>query len=187
MGLDSMQCDSALKKYGGRSLNANIPPRCCWVLQYTRAIAGIPITYTSDAGNAIFEDDVCEPWKYETLTFYVNDRGIVGMCWDSPYVLGETLVQDARLLAFDEAMAVFEKMYSVKNAGIQADVKITIIRFGYARITEQNRGGSALLVPAWDFFGVVIGGNGAASDDPERSLLTVNAVDGSIIERERGY
>lgn len=187
MGLDSMQCDSALKKYGGRNLNANIPPRCCWVLQYTRAIDGIPITYTSAAGNAIFEGDVCEPWKYETLTFYVNDRGIVGMCWDSPYALGETLVQDARLLAFDEAMAVFEKMYSVKNAGIQADVKIAIIRFGYARITEQNRGGSALLVPAWDFFGIVIGGNGAASDDPEQSLLTVNAVDGSIVERERGY
>jgi hypothetical protein len=43
------------------------------------------------------------------------------------------------------------------------------------------------MVPVWDFFGVITGANGDITDDPERSLLTINAVDGSIIDRDLGY
>ncbi len=96
-------------------------------------------------------------------------------------------MENASLLSFAEAAAVFEKMYPVRNAGIEAEVKITEVRFGYARITEQNQNGSGLMAPVWDFFGVITGANGDVIDDPEESLLTVNAMDGSVIDRNLGY
>lgn len=60
------------------------------------------------------------------------------------------------------------------------------------RVKEQNAEGSGLIIPVWDFFGSYY-----RSDDPEgttpqgsdgyESLLTINAIDGSIIDRSSGY
>jgi hypothetical protein len=55
-----------------------------------------------------------------------------------------------------------------------------------------------LVIPVWDFYGNSIGatGNESHTDDeywgmmannPDRSFLTINAVDGSIINRNLGY
>ncbi|NLB41770.1 MAG: hypothetical protein GX815_05815, partial [Clostridiales bacterium] len=177
--LDNMKCYSILKKYGV-GYDPSISPRCCWALQYTRFFDGVPLTYTSDRGNTSLEGAVGEPWIYETLTYYVNDNGIVDMWWEAPYDIGETIIANSRLLSFEEVIALFEKMYLVKNAGIKADVKITDIRLGYTRITEQNRSASAILIPVWDFFGITVN-DGTVTDDPEESLLTINGIDGSII------
>ncbi|NLB40820.1 MAG: hypothetical protein GX815_00895, partial [Clostridiales bacterium] len=89
--LDNMNCYSILKKYGV-GYAPSIAPRCCWALQYTRSFDGIPLTYTSDRGNARLEGAVGEPWIYETLTYYVNDNGIVDMWWEAPYDIGETII-----------------------------------------------------------------------------------------------
>ncbi|NLB41973.1 MAG: hypothetical protein GX815_06875, partial [Clostridiales bacterium] len=137
-------------------------------------------------GNTSLEGAVGEPWIYETFTYYVNDNGIVGMWWEAPYDIEETIIANSRLMSFEEVIALFEKMYLVKNAGIKADVKITDIKLGYTRITEQNRSASAILIPVWDFFGITVNG-GTVTDDPEESLLTINGIDGSIIDRELGY
>ena len=50
-----------------------------------------------------------------------------------------------------------------------------------------------MLVPVWDFFGnyerTLNEGEGPADKDTERynSLLTINAVDGTVIDRGLGY
>ena len=61
------------------------------------------------------------------------------------------------------------------------------IRLGYARVLKQDETGVGLLVPAWDFFGTVTDADGAVFDDPDQSLLTINAIDGTIIDRAAGY
>ena len=128
-----------------------------------------------------------EPWAYETLTYFVNDDGMVGLWWEAPYEAVDIVSNDSALLRFADVMGIFEKMFTVANAGLNKTVTIQNIRFGYARIAEQNKVDSALLVPAWDFFGTVEDANGTVIDDPERSLFTINAIDGSIIDRAFGY
>ena len=78
-------------------------------------------------------------------------------------------------------------MIAVKYANTQSTITIENIRFGYARIAEQNRSGSSLLVPAWDFFGTISDFNGISRSDYGTSLITINAIDGSIIDRGLGY
>ncbi len=140
------------------------------------------------------------------MTFYVDDSGIVGLRWESPYDLGERVTEDAALLPFDEVTAIFEKMFVVAydNDDLPFDISIPVsearwdgkdihvqvneVRLGYTRIAEMDKEETGLLVPAWDFFGVITDEDGnVLSDGPESSLLTVNAVDGDIIDRGFGY
>lgn len=76
--------------------------------------------------------------------------------------------------------------------------KIDRIVFGYTRIYEpQSDSRSGMLVPAWDFFGSYEGTykegkeEGRSEDfrDTTRyeSYLTINAIDGSVIDRGLGY
>lgn len=204
LDVEGMSFRSALKKYDD-SLDS--PTRCFWALQYTRSLGGLPITYTIATGDVLTDQEVyMVPWEYETMTFYVDDSGIVGLRWESPYELGEHVTEDAALLPFDEAMAIFEKMFTVaydnddlpfdisfpvseaRWDGKDIHVQVNEVRLGYTRIAEMDKEETGLLVPAWDFFGVITDEDGnVLSDDPESSLLTVNAVDGDIIDRDFGY
>ena len=186
LGIDNMAFYAARKGY--RAENERWPERDFWVVLYTRSFNGIPITYTSATGDMMTDAAVYnEPWRYETLAFFVDDSGIVGMHWEAPYTIGDTVTADSALLSFDDVMAVFEKMYLVNNDGLKQTVTINQIRLGYTRIAEQDKDGSGILVPVWDFFGAVTDENGNTKDDPYASLLTVNAIDGSIINRDMGY
>lgn len=177
---------STTKEYGGAG--GTNPVRCCYVLRYTRDFNGLPITYTSNRGDAITDSGTYnEPWPYETLTYYVNDDGIVGMRWEAPYSILENVTEDSSLIPFSEVEKIFEKMIAVKYANTQSIIAIENIRFGYARVAEQNQSGSALLVPAWDFFGTISDFNGISRSDYGTSLITINAIDGSIIDRGLGY
>ena len=69
------------------------------------------------------------------------------------------------------------------------------IVLGYARIYEPSTDAhTGILIPVWDFFGSMTSEseyNGETesntSKDPNESFLTINAVDGSIIDRNLGY
>jgi hypothetical protein len=69
------------------------------------------------------------------------------------------------------------------------------------RIIDKNNSGEYLYVPVWDFYGRVITehkqgtGETGVFDEPNKwterelgySLLTINAIDGTIINRAQGY
>ena len=188
LGIDGMSGRSIGKVYS--QPQPGVPERCCWELRYTRQLGGIPITYTDDSWVAVSVvpgGSYQAPWPYESLIFYVNDDGIVGMRWMSPCNIGDAVTEDSALLDFEDVMDVFEKMYIVDNGGAEKNVTIDSICLGYARVLKQDETGVGLLVPAWDFFGTVTDADGTVYDEGDRSLLTINAIDGSIIDRGLGY
>ena len=72
------------------------------------------------------------------------------------------------------------------------DIDVNRIQFGLDRVTEQNKRDSGLLVPVWDFFGTetyISKVNGQTKKQTQDSvpILTINAIDGSIINRSLGY
>ena len=190
--IPGMSLWSARELYDAASLvfpDRDFPVRCRWVLQYTRVVDGVPITYTDDTLVFTIQDDNTFqfPWMYETLTLYIGDDGIEELRWEAPYELTETVTEDSALLPFEDVMDIFEKMYVVQNDGQAKDVTVSDICLGYARVLKQDETGVGLLVPAWDFFGTVSYEDSKAYAQPNASLLTINAVDGSIIDRSRGY
>ncbi len=216
LGINNMVCYSAEKQYGGSSettmggtfgrLYGDTPfvnPRkAVWYLRYVRGVNGIPTTYTVWDCMKTEEDSPAAPWSYEDMTFAIDDSGIVGFEWRSPYQVTDTVTENSNVMSFAEAMNVFDTMSLAVNAwdgyadgspnlkGIEIDV--TEIRFGLTRITEQDKRNSGLLVPAWDFLANVTyimetDGKTKRMTDGPVPILTVNAIDGSIINRSLGY
>ena len=56
------------------------------------------------------------------------------------------------------------------------------------RVHEKDSMYTSLLIPVWDFIGTTTPGGKPMDDNAEEYvLLTVNAIDGSIIDRTLGY
>ena len=203
MGLDDLnQCgwDYAIQTSIGTDDNSSYLGSG-YVIYYSRTINGTPLTYTMDAGGALEDmDSTMETWAYENLYFYVNADGIDSMTYCNPYTIGETKTENLSLLPFSEIMNIYEKMMIVTNADNltyenSRVFNIDRIVLGYARIYEPSTDAhTGLLVPVWDFFGsrkIDSEYDGETCSDttdwPTWSFLTINAVDGSIIDRSLGY
>lgn len=170
-----------------------------WLINFTRTIDGIPVTYTSEQGGA-YEDmeSEFETWGYEWLQVAVNRDGIqMAQCYNI-YDIGEKTAENVQLISFDEVSQTFRQMMLMKSADMDRETReyqIDRITFGYTRIydpTVDSRSG--LLVPVWDFFGsycekTEYEGESMEyiSDSADISHLTINAMDGSIIDRSLGY
>lgn len=171
--------------------------RGLYEFMFTRSVNGAALTFTNDEGTARPNDpnDTAKPWMYERLRIFIDDKGIFALQWNSPYAVKEIQNDSATLLPFDKIMEIFERMIVVKNeqsgdaasiSGVQI-IEINEIRLGLMRVTEKNVGESGVLVPVWDFFGTQALGGVRIGLDGYQSLLTINAVDGSIIDRNFGY
>ena len=208
LGLENMVCYSAGKAYGGSSdqtvdQSQFINPRkCVWFLRYSRQVKNIPVTYTVWDCIKVEEEMQSTPWAYEDMTFAIDDTGIVGFGWRSPYNMAGTVTENSNLLSFSDITSVFETMSLAVNAWdglaqgnpnlVGIDITVDHIQFGLTRVTEQDKRDSGLLVPAWDFFGTMTyineqDGQTKEFKDGPIPILTVNAIDGSIINRSLGY
>lgn len=172
-------------------------------LSYSRVLGDNSFTLTSgSAGGSGAIDDgkgsFIEGWEYESLTFLVNNDGIVSMEWINPYDVSEVITNNTTMMDFNKIMDIFNKMIVVTNAYLSDNMSKTInvdrIELGLMRITDPATRSAGLVIPVWDFFGNVTnaleGGEQSYSesdDDPLNSVLTINAIDGSIVDRGLGY
>ncbi|MGE5493681.1 MAG: DUF6034 family protein [Burkholderiales bacterium] len=202
MGIDYLTCEcnepvvgGSFSYYGDEVRTGNLLK--AYRLQYVRQVSGVPVTYTNIETAAASEEGFIWNWAYEAMTLIINDSGIVGMKWEAPYRLKETVTESAAMLPFDNIKNVFEKMIIVGNSYYKeydGEININEVRLGLARITAQNDLKSGLLIPVWDFFGTVTthyqeGGQSKQHtvSDTGLSLLTINAIDGTVIDRSLGY
>jgi hypothetical protein len=90
-------------------------------------------------------------------------------------------------------------IFTTESIGYGEDIKtctytIDRITLGLTRIAVKDKPDEFMIVPAWDFFGTVkvdytpeSGYTGFVTSDAYKSFLTINAIDGSIINRSYGY
>lgn len=167
-----------------------------WILRYSRMIDNVFVTFESTAkyeegwkGN----EYVKRAWPIECIEIRITDDGIVGLDYNAPLEITETVVEDSNMKSYDEIRTTFEKMVVVANAEEQeriaegsrgTEVTVDAVVLGYTRISEANSYDTGLLVPVWDFMGTVTDSYGITNHG---SVLAVNAIDGSVIDRSIGY
>lgn len=167
-----------------------------YILRYMRNVDGAVVSY---AGQSKFEEGwkgdeyVKKFWPEETLIIRISDDGIVGFDFTAPLQIEDTVVEKSALKSFDEVKNTFEQMITVTNAqndDMEQSVEIDISRvtLSYARISEQDSYDKGLLVPVWDFMGSkkILYGDIDQIESPG-SQLTINAIDGTIVNRALGY
>lgn len=170
--------------------------RKVYLFRYMRSVDGALVTF--DDASKVYEGQenneyVKRYWPVECVEVRVSDDGIVGFDYNAPLVLDETVVAQSGMKTFDEIKDIFEQMVLVTHArtGTENDapeentvILVDSVVLGYARISEADSFDTGLLVPVWDFRGTVTNPYGYIETG---SILTVNAVDGSIINRTAGY
>lgn len=164
---------------------------------FTRQLSGVTETYTNaDESSA---DGYSKPWQYEKVHVLVDDDGVFYVEYSGPTAVKEKIVDAATLLPFDEIRSIFERMAviidnSIDSAGVDGASErrvITHVRLGLMCIREQDSD-TGLLIPVWDFLGYeerTSPSEGTLSfyTNELESFLTINAVDGSIVDRSSGY
>ena len=125
---------------------------------------------------------------YETLWIVITPEGKVKFSMISPYQLGEVSTENTELLHFEAIMNVaratlplslqYQERYLAARGQDKVRYTIDRITFGYTRVKQRNNPDECMLVPCWDFFN---------AEQPDESLLTINAIDGTVIDRSYGY
>lgn len=173
-----------------------------WTFYFTRTVDGFPVTYEMNPGAAVEDmDSTIVPWPYETCVVTINREGLCQAQVSNLYEVKEAQVKDAALKSFSEIGTIFEKMIAIKNsdlasAGVKRyDLQVSRVTLGYMRIYDPGTDArSGLLVPVWDFFGkqsqdIEYEGQAYSYENayPYNSFLTINALDGTVIDRGLGY
>ena len=166
-------------------------------LQYVRCVEGFPIAYTTHRGDYVEHESYNKVWVYEQIQVDVTKDGVVYFSWISPSTEPVLELADTQLMSFDEISSIFERMFMVKYSYIQTindnggdshpHMRIDTVRLSLMRIRAKDDTDRGLLIPVWDFCGTyVVPGEPSIPQEPE-IFLTLNAIDGSMVDRDLGY
>ncbi len=165
-----------------------------YLVECSRIVNDTPTAVMDGYSRLDPKTSVTVDWYYECMKLLLSDAGLLGFRWESPIEADETVVETAQLLPFDAIMDIFRKMMPIRYAssfeGRTEVFQINEIRLELVRVLEQNAQNSGLLIPVWSFYGTNRTDSDASdwvSDEDYGCRLMLNAVDGSIIDPERGY
>lgn len=170
-------------------------PYEAWVLFYTRDLE-LPITYNVFGTQSNF-DMYAPVYNDDCITIIVDDNGVQALHYPNPHAITGVLQEDCELLPFDQIMEVAEAILPLKEVWLEQyydDLRIDIyeIRLGYMRVISRDTQ-EFEYIPVWDFFGTeecreTRDGEVCVSQEyPFYSYLTINAIDGTVIDRSYGY
>lgn len=175
-------------------------------LIYMRSLGGVPLAYTEKNGLSVEEGAQFDKmWGYEQISMCVSDGRLVYFNWINPY---ETPVVDAapaKLMPFEDIADIFGKMILVTNDDISEinrkngfdivhNFNVDKVELNLMRIRDKDNFEEGRIVPVWDFWAET----GVSVPDKNYShlvydgeyyevVLTLNAIDGTVIDRELGY
>lgn len=186
-----------------------------YLVYYTRNLSGVPVTYDlRSSSNDFAEDSYTVSTMYERITVAVDDTGVTYIRWQGPINIDGISVENNKIVPFEDVITLAKNQLGYSYAAydenrpqpsgpsqaqasspidngriVGNDVHIQRITLGFMQlpIKDENRGE---LVPVWDFFGysetVYENGTRAAHYQNDKSILTINAINASVIDRERG-
>ena len=171
-----------------------------------RLVNGVPVSSQQiDFQTGVSEGEevpeYMKEWAYEEIILGVSARGIETVTWNSPLDILETITDQTNLMPFEQIDEIFRQMFKVKyselfgssiqSGGIlSSSYEITDVRLTLRRIREQNSTETGYLIPVWDFYGknsIEYNGEPEQTFEEKEPLLTINAIDGSVIDLSKGY
>ena len=126
----------------------------------------------------------------ESISVIVENGRIVHLDWSHHYERGTCINENVQLLAFSEIERAIKNAIFTEHfldEGCDQTLKIVRIELNMMRIKQRDSKESYYDMPVWD---VLVYEPGTVDEEPTRfisSYVTINAVDGSRIDRSRGY
>lgn len=170
--------------------------RYAYKIYCVRKVDEYPCSFVMGGSVPDVNDMMAPYWMYEKLYFMVNSEGIFQMIWQCPIEVIETVNEDSQLKPFLEIQEIYEKMMRIKyepqaknwKEGDEMNFDVNRVTLSLHRIIEKDSNETGLLVPTWNFYGKMTNiysyGKYEALGE---SFLTINAIDGSVIDTNKGY
>ena len=197
----------------GYAINPELPAdysfQYLYEVRFNRIVNGVQVSDPSPFASSSSHDEtvVAPEWDYESLIVWVSDLGICQFDQRAPIEVMETKVSDATLLPFDRILEIAKKMIPIiYEDPLFTNDQITGMEFHFTRITlslqrisERDNMNYGLLTPVWNFWGTQLyhyeDGSTLWWNNMDSSLgpcsayplLSINAVDGSVIDPQKGY
>ena len=174
--------------------------------RFTRVVDGVrvPRAQYQGIGERPEEGLIRPPFQNEYVYVTVTDQGIDTLTLYNGYDIGEPAQRNVELLPFDQIITTATALFPLKympqeNAyGGQYEYHYTIhrISLNYMRVLKENDPEAFELIPVWDFWGTNehrwMQKDGTWSDwhsggGDSYSYLTINAMNGLVVDREYSY
>lgn len=176
-------------------------------LTFFPTVAGIPSPILNYAcGTAQMEGDPYHTWSYEAIRIAVNSKGqVVFFYWESPHTLPQVTETEAKLLPFRDIAEVFPEMIMTTHSwrgetnaesghAIYDEMKVDKVELNLMRVRDRYDYEKASYIPVWDFWATTSSHTEEEAylylnnmEPRHEIVLTVNALDGTIIDRQLGY
>ena len=144
------------------------------------------VTTTLDFASGTNEDEGVGtiPFAYESIRIGVLGGKIYTLSIESRMETKEIITDQVQLMDYNDILQVFKQHILIKNAdfeesGEKWEFNIDNIELGLMRIKNKDNQNEFTMIPVWDFY--------AKDFDTRMSLITINALDGSVINRAYGY
>lgn len=176
-------------------------------VNYTRTYGGLPFKNYSPWPRPLSSDDIQEEPLYakvaspEDICVITDGTTVYTFGWSNPYIVENVRNENVQTYSTDEVKQRIKKQLEINlavdgNIFDDVNVNISSVVMGSFYMPVRDEQDVYMMIPVWDTLGdeTYEGGkprfNGFSvygEDVDNVSFVTVNAVDGSIIDRERGY
>ena len=157
--------------------------RSRFVLRYGRVYEEVAALLGGDA-ELKSEDVYASNFPYETLDVHIINGVLGNVELNSPMEVVAVENEDVSVISFDKAYELFKSQMETRFAKVRGmEFLVDDIRQGLFRIKIKDEEGEYYMVPAWMF--TIKTSSETEGDGEERILL--NAVDGSVIDINKGY
>ena len=165
-------------------------------LIFSKIYNGIPVNQYNGASNpaCVPEDELVYNvvLRQEEIDVTFSQDGMIGFSWDTPCNVLRTENENVAVISFDEAKDIFNQqvMFSIYPwDDRETKIDIDEVRLGYMVIPVKDDLSAFRTIPVWDFIGAdnSFGDEKYHHFDNQRSFVTINAIDGSVIDRNLGY
>ena len=159
-------------------------------LRYTRSVSGVPIKPVSEAYILSDKKDSGICTQIETIYVDVDESGVIGFNWNNVMKQDELLDDSLDIMGFDRIIEIAESQLQNQSYKKDGDLEIVISEISLSLMpVETGNENEIKTIPVWDFIGYHYS-NGDLEEkqkmielNVEFSYLTINAVDGSLINR----
>jgi beta-lactamase regulating signal transducer with metallopeptidase domain len=140
----------------------------------------------------------------ELFFIVIDDQGVRMASWQDPAKTAEKVADDVPLKSFESIKDIFTQYCKQKFTWVPVDdalgpnltatLNVKRVELNLMTIPEKDNLQNYITVPVWDFIGdMKYDGKKVAQDGypayelQDISILTINAMDGAVIDREQGY
>ncbi len=180
-----------------------------YAFNFARSYNGIPVEPIGYLTTASEKIDYSKQIRPEGIFIIIDDKGINTASWQNHTKFMEKAAEDTPMIDFDSVKDIFEQHCKQKftwvprddalqtgptKKDLRATLNINRVELNLMVMPEKDNLDNYITVPVWDFIGDMnydekyISQEGSTAEGEKNiSIVTINAINGSIIDREQGY